>query len=112
SRQEIENLGPERFFGEGEKGWWKYEYLRLTKEDGRRIALDGLQRAPKNPTPHEELSGIFYRLSRSGEFTTRYNIDDKIPGVEVICAEIKAFVLKGGGEKGGIGAFIEEKGAE
>jgi hypothetical protein len=37
--------------------------LRLNKEGGRRIILDDLRRAPKNPTPHKELSGLFYRLS-------------------------------------------------
>jgi HEAT repeats len=112
SRQEIEDLGPESYPVEGEASWWNYEYLRLTKESGRRIALDDLRRAPKNPTPHEELSGLFYRLSRSGEFTARYNIEDKIPGVEVVFADRKHSVLRVCAEGGEIRALIEEKGAE
>jgi hypothetical protein len=112
SRQEIEDLGPESYFGEDEKGLLKYEYLRLTKESGRRIALDDLRRAPKNPTRHEELSGFFYRLSRSGEFTARYNIEEKIPGVEVIFADKRQSVLKVCAEDGEIRALIEERGAE
>jgi len=112
SRQEIEDLGPESYFGEDNRGYLKYEYLRLTKESGRRIALDDLRRAPKNPTPHEELSGLFYRLSRSGEFAARYNIEDKIPGVEVVFADKRQSVLKVCAENGEIRALIEEKSAE
>jgi HEAT repeat protein len=112
SREEIEDLGPESYFGEDEKGSLKYEYLRLTKESGRRIALDELRRAPKNPTRHEELSGLFYRLSRSGEYTARYNIEEKIPGVEVVFADKRQSVLKVCAEDGEIRALIEGKGAE
>jgi len=112
SRQEIEDLGPESYPGEGEIDFLMYEYLRLTKEGGLRIALDDLRRAPKNPTPHEELSGLFYRLSRSGEFTARYNIEEKIPGVEVVFADKKHSVSKVCAEGGEIRALIEEKGAE
>ncbi|HKE04242.1 MAG TPA: hypothetical protein VKE91_09290, partial [Blastocatellia bacterium] len=77
-----------------------------------RIALDDLRRAPKNPTPHEELSGLFYRLSRSGEFAARYNIEDKIPGVKVVFADKNQSVLKVCAEGGEIRALIEKKGAE
>src|SRR5262249_49737968 len=112
SRQEIEDLGPESYAGEEGKGWWNYEYLRRTKEGRHRIARDDLRRAPKNPTPHEELSGLFYRLSRSGEFTARYTIEDKIPGVEVVFADKNQSVLKICGEGSEIRALIEEKGDE
>jgi len=112
SRPEIEDLGPESYIGEDEKKPGKYEYLRLTKEGGRRIVLDALRRAPKNPTPHEELSGLFYRLSRSGEFTARYTIEDTIPGVEVVFADKNQSVLKICGEGWEIRALIEEKGAD
>jgi HEAT repeats len=110
SRQEIEDLGPESYSLIDPLG--KYEYLRLTKEGGRRIALDDLRRAPKNSTPHEELSDLFYRLSRSGEFTVRYNIEDKIPGVEVVFADKNQYVLSVCAEGGGIRALILENGAE
>jgi HEAT repeat protein len=111
SRPDIEDLGPESYLRESAPGW-KHEYFRLTKEGGRRIELDGLRRAPKNPTPHEELSDILYRLSRSGQFTARYDIEDKIPGVEVVFAEMKHPVLKVCAEGGEIRALIEEKSAE
>src|SRR5262245_23527243 len=110
SRQEIEDLGPESYYRIDPLG--KYEYLRLTKEGGRRIALEDLRRAPKSPTPHEELSGLFYRLSASGEFTTRYDIEDKIPGVEVVFADKKHYAWRICAEGGEIRALILEIGAE
>ncbi|MGH9937744.1 MAG: hypothetical protein ACREAM_15975, partial [Blastocatellia bacterium] len=112
SRREIEDLGPESYTGEDERGWLGYEYLRLTKDGGRRIVLDALRRAPKNPTPHEELSGLFYRLSRSGEFTARYKIEDKIPGVEVIFADSRQSALMVCGEGREIRVLVAEKGVE
>ena len=110
SRREIEDIGPESYFRAGLHG--KYEYLRLTKEGGRRVALDDMRRAPKNPTPHEELSGLFYRLSASGEFAVRYNIEDKIPGVEVVFADKKHYVLSVCAEGRDIRALIYENGAD
>jgi HEAT repeats len=109
SRQEVEDLGPESY---AEAGSLVYEYLRLTKDGGRRIKLDGLRRAPKNPTLHEELSGLFYRLSRSGEFTPRYAIQDKIPGVEVLLADKKQEAMMVCGEGREIRVLIWEKGSE
>src|SRR5262245_66598204 len=41
SLQEIEDLGPESYSGEGGSSWLKYEYLRLTKAGGLRIAQIG-----------------------------------------------------------------------
>jgi hypothetical protein len=110
SRQEIEDLGPEWYSCPEHEGC--YSYLRLTKDGGRRIMLYALRRAPKNPTPHEELSGLFYRLSKSGEFVTRYEIEDKIPGVEVLLADKKqeAVMVCGVGRE--IRVLIGEKGAE
>jgi hypothetical protein len=110
SRQEIEDLGPGGYSPIDPLG--KYEYLRLTKEGGRRVALDDLRRAPKNPTPHEELSGLFYRLCSSGEFAVRYNIEDKIPGVEVVFADKKKYVSRVCAEGGEIRALVQESDAE
>ena len=112
SRREIEDLGPETYAGEDERGRLGYEYLRLTKDGGRRIVLDALRRAPKNPTPHEELSGLFYRLSRSGEFTARYKIEDKIAGVEVIFADSRQSALMVCGEGREVRVLVAEKGVE
>ena len=108
SRQEIEDLGPESYADHSRAG---YEYLRLTKDGGRRIILDRLRRAPKNPTPHEELSGLFYRLIKSGDFVTRYAIEDKIPGVEVLLADKEQEAIMVCGEGREIRVLIGEKGA-
>jgi hypothetical protein len=110
SRQGVEDLGPESY--DDSVGRMKYEYLRLTKDGGRRIILDGLRRAPKNPTLHEELSGLFHRLSRSGEFVTRYAIEDKIPGVEVLLADKKHEAIMVLGEGREIRVLMGEKEAE
>src|SRR5262245_46128214 len=110
SRQEVEDLGPEGYDCPEEQGC--YYYLRLTKDGGRRIMLYGLRRAPKNPTLHEELSGLFYRLSKSGEFVTRYAIEDKIPGVEVLLADKKQEAIMVCGEGREIRVLIGEKGVE
>jgi len=112
SRQEVEELGPESYSVDSDViGQANYEYLRLTRESGRRIALTYLRRASKDPTPHEELSGLFYRLSKSGEFITRYDIVDKIPGVDVVFADKNRSALKVCAEGGEMRALIEEKGA-
>jgi len=110
SRQEVEDLGPEHYVYSDHSG--PLEYLRLTKDGGRRIMLDALRRAPKDPTPHEELSGLFYRLSTSGKFVTRYAIEDKIPGVEVLLADKKQEAIMVCGEGREIRVLIGEKGAE
>jgi HEAT repeat protein len=111
SRQEIEDLGPQSYFQDGII-LLNYEYLRLTREGGRRIMLDDLGPGPKNSTLHEELSGLFYRLCISGEFTARYNIEDKIPGVEVVFADKTQSVLRVCAEDGEIRTLIEGKSAE
>jgi HEAT repeats len=110
SRQEVEDLGPEGYTYPGSRGC--YDYLRLTKDGGRRIMLYGFRRAPKNPTLHEELSGLFYRLSKSGNFVTRYTIEDKIPGVEVLLADKNQEARMVCGEGREIRVLIGEKGAE
>lgn len=110
SRQEVDDLGPETY--DGDPGRVRYEYLRLTKEGGRRITLDALRRAPKNPTLREELSGLFHRLSRSGEFVMRYAIEDKIPGVEVLLADKKQGAAMVCGEGREIRVLVGEKGVE
>ncbi len=112
SRQEVEDLGPEIMGREYIGGDSLYEYLRLTKAGGRRIVLNSLRRASKNPSLHEELSGLFYRLSVSGEFVTRYTIEDKIPGVEVLFAEKKRRAVAVCEEGRGVRVLLAEKGIE
>jgi hypothetical protein len=48
-----------------------YEYLRLTKEGGRRVILAGYRSAPKSPSLHEKLADLFYRIGKSGEYKPR-----------------------------------------
>lgn len=44
-----------------------------------------LTRAPKKEaTLHEQLSGLFYRLWKAGEYKVRYEIEDRVPGLEVL----------------------------
>ncbi len=89
SREEVENLKlNRRAFGEFESNRVRFEYLRLSKQGGRRIMLNtGLRRAPKNdPTLREQLAGMFYQFSRTGEFKLRYEMEDRIPGLEVLLA--------------------------
>jgi HEAT repeats len=88
SRQEVDSLGPEsRNYDDDNKPY--YVYLRLTREGGRRILFDHFERTPKNPTLHEELAGLFYKLTKSGEFKERYSLEDKVPGLEVMMADDK-----------------------
>jgi HEAT repeat protein len=109
ARQEVEDLGPEDVSrdwkylsarGGSENPQLLYEYLRLNKDGGRRIAICSMRRAPKNPTLHEELGGLFHKLIDSGEFKVRYALEDKIPGLEVMWADKKQPVLSVCQEKG------------
>ena len=87
ARQEVEDLGPEERMGNRENTD-KPEYLRLTRDGGRRILMDGLTRAPKkDATLHEQLSGLFYRLWKAGEYRVRYEIEDRVPGLEVLMSD-------------------------
>lgn len=98
SREEIENLGPENPIEQlqfiHDVRIPRYEYLRLTKDGGRRIMLSQLRREPKkDATLYEQLSGFFYRLSKTGEYKLRYRMEDLIPGVEVLLADDKRPVI-------------------
>src|SRR5262245_31642180 len=103
SRQEVEDLGPEKFIWDRKApsvNHLSYEYLRLNKDGGRRIALHSVGGAPKNPTLHEELAGLFHKLSNSGAFKVRYAVEDRVPGLEVMWADKKQPVLTVCQEKG------------
>jgi hypothetical protein len=69
SRPEVEDLGPESW--RINKPIIPYEYLRLTKEGGRRVILVGYRSAPKSPSLHEKLADLFYRIGKSGEYKPR-----------------------------------------
>ncbi|MBL8191138.1 MAG: HEAT repeat domain-containing protein, partial [Acidobacteria bacterium] len=111
SREEIENLGPENPIGLMQfyphVASLQFEYLRLTKDGGRRIMLSQLRREPKQgATLHEQLSGLFYRLSKTGEYKLRYAMEDLIPGVEVLLADDKRPVISVCQESGQVRVFV------
>ncbi len=85
ARPEVEDLKPSTASEDVSEG--AYEYLHLTRNGGHRILTGAPHRLGRNATLHEELSGLFYRLSHSGEFKVHYAIEDKLPGVEVVLAE-------------------------
>ncbi len=92
---EIEDLGPESFPTEDDASdGSSHEYLRLNQESGRRILLRGVRRAPKkDATEYEQLAGLFHTLSRTGDFKVRYDLEDKIRGLEVLFTNEKQKVL-------------------
>jgi hypothetical protein len=71
----------------------RYEYLRLTKDGGHRLILGSLQRAPRNPTWHERLGDLFYRLSQMGEYKLHYAIEEQLPGAEVLWSDEQQDIL-------------------
>lgn len=91
SREAVENLKPQdrRIYAELESDRMRFQYLRLTKHGGRRIMLNtGLRRPPKqDATLYEQLAGMFYQFSHTGEFKLRYEMEDRIPGLEVLLAD-------------------------
>ncbi len=101
SQPEIEDLNPEVYsFLNPFDSINCSEFLRVGKDSGRRIILQNLRRAPKkDATPYEQLSGIFYSLMRTGDFKIRYDIEDKIKGVEVVYADEKNPIYRVGMEK-------------
>ncbi len=100
SQPEIEDLNPVNFTASGSDSFLLGQYLRVSKDSGRRIQLGNLAPAPKkDATPSEQLSGIFYTMSRSGDFKIRYDIEDKIKGLEVVYADEKKPIMGVGMEK-------------
>ncbi len=117
SREEIENLGPENPVGLMQfyphVAYLQFEYLRLTKDGGRRIMLSQLRREPKQgATLHEQLSGLFYRLSKTGEYKLRYAMEDLIPGVEVLLADDKRPVISVCQESGQVRVQVAAEGPD
>ncbi|HQR36149.1 MAG TPA: HEAT repeat domain-containing protein [Blastocatellia bacterium] len=117
SREDVENIRTANQVGEpmyaypGSPAF--FEYLRLTKDGGRRIKVAQVRRAPKKgATLQEQLGGLFYRLSRTGEFKLRYVLEDKIPGVEVLVAEDKRQVYSICQEGGQLSVMVSVENAE
>jgi hypothetical protein len=108
ARPEVEDLKPETPLGGYQEGF--YEFLRVNKDGGRRIVLEGLKPAPRsNATLHEQLSDVFYRLSKAGEYVVHYAIEAKLPGVEVLHAYDKQPILTVCQEGGETLVFVSER---
>lgn len=89
-RDEVENLRlhDRESYGGYETSGIRFEYLRLTKDGGRRVMTISPRRPPPNgATLHEQLTGKFYQFSHTGEFKLRYDMEDRIPGLEVLLAD-------------------------
>lgn len=117
SREDIENMKPGNQPGESGFAYHGppafFEYLRLTKDGGRRLKIAQVRRAPKkDATLDEQLGGLFYQLSRTGEFRLRYVLEDKIPGVEVLVAEDKRQVYSICQDGGQLSVMISLENAE
>ncbi|MEO6725256.1 MAG: HEAT repeat domain-containing protein, partial [Blastocatellia bacterium] len=115
THEEIENLGPQNRKPEDEfqPELIRFEYLRLTKDGGRRIMTCAPAREPKkNATPREQLAGLFYQLSHTGEFKLRYAMEDKIPGLEVLLADDKRRVFNACQEGSQLRLMVEPERAE
>jgi hypothetical protein len=109
-REEVENLGPPSHEDDREFGpsTMPFEYLRLTKDGGRRIMIPQPGPTPKkDATPREQLAGLFYKLSHTGEYKLRYAMEDKIPGLEVLLADDKRRVFAACLEGGQLRLMVE-----
>ncbi|MBI1764640.1 MAG: HEAT repeat domain-containing protein [Acidobacteria bacterium] len=84
ARPEVAELKPEAPLGGYREGF--AEFVRVSKDGGYRVVLEGLKPAPRDATLHEQLSELFYRFSKAGEYKTHYSIEAKLPGVEVLFA--------------------------
>jgi hypothetical protein len=109
SRQDVDDLGPQSWEGVDRGVTPNYVYLRVTREAGRRVLLDHFGRMPKTPTLHEELSGLFYKLSKSGDFKEHYTLEDKVRGLEVMMADNKQKALMVCMEERQVRVLVEEE---
>ena len=88
ARPEVAELKPETPLGGYHAGF--AEFVRLSRDGGYRVVLEGMKPAPpalNDATLHEQLSELFYRLSKAGTYETHYAIEAKLPGVEVLFAD-------------------------
>jgi hypothetical protein len=90
ARPEVAELKPETPLGEYHYGF--AEFVRVSKDGGYRVVLEGMKPMPANATLHEQLSDLFYRFSKTGTYETHYAIEAKLPGVEVLFADEKQHV--------------------
>jgi hypothetical protein len=105
ARPEVEDL-PSAFTSRSAN---PTEYLRLTRAGGRRVFTHWPRRTPKGATPHEELSGFFQRLSKSGEFRLRYALEAAVAGLEVLHVDEKAKALFVGQEGGEVRVMVQDE---
>lgn len=85
ARPEVAELKPETPLGGYQDSF--SEFVRVRKDGGFRVVLEGMKPAPADATLHEQLSELFYRFSKAGTYETHYAIEAKLPGVEVMFAD-------------------------
>lgn len=85
ARPEVAELKPEAPLGGYQDSFG--EFVRVSKDGGYRVVLEGLKPAPSDASLHEQLSDMFYRFSKAGTYETHYAIEAKLPGVEVLFAD-------------------------
>lgn len=85
ARPEVAELKPETPLGGYQDGFG--EFVRVSKDGGYRVMLQGMNSAPGDASLHEQLSDLFYRFSKAGAYETHYAIEAKLPGVEVLFAD-------------------------
>lgn len=90
ARPEVAELKPEMPLGGYQESFG--EFVRVSKDGGYRVVLEGLKPAPGDASMHEQLSELFYRFSKAGTYETHYAIEAKLPGVEVLFADETQYV--------------------
>ncbi|HET6250389.1 MAG TPA: hypothetical protein VFE47_22065 [Tepidisphaeraceae bacterium] len=63
-----------------------YEFYHITRAGGRRIFMGNPGEMGTANTPHFHLIKLFERLESHGNFTTHYDLQDVVPGVDVVLA--------------------------
>ncbi len=84
SEHSIDDLGPLLRFGH--HGSSVYEYLHLTRDGGRRVTIITPGAPDHGKTPHNRLSKLFFKLTKTGDFKLRYRMENDVPGLEVLHA--------------------------
>jgi hypothetical protein len=81
----IDDLGP--LFEWGHHISYKYEYLHLTRDGGRRVFMVTPGHPEYGRKPHNRLSKLFFDLTKTGNFKLRYKMKDEIENLEVLYAD-------------------------
>lgn len=93
----VENLPP--FYRPGHHGSEVHEYVRVTKDGGRRVFILTAYRAKKSKELHLRLVNQFAKLTEGKQFKLRYALQERLPQMEVILADdskpVRSFCIEG-----------------